>query len=103
MRWDVEGTDEFGGWYDTLSEEEQERFLETLRRGRANLSRRDAARPAAPPRRESPPARPASAPRARHEIVCTGCGQRAEVPFQPDPNRPVYCSACFTPRRRPRR
>ena len=24
MRWDVEGTDEFGGWYDTLSEEEQD-------------------------------------------------------------------------------
>ena len=36
----------------------------------------------------------------RHQIVCGGCGQRAEVPFQPDPSRPVYCSACFTPRRR---
>lgn len=42
--------------------------------------------------------------RVRHAIVCAGCGQPAEVPFRPDPARPVYCTACFTPRRpRPRR
>jgi CxxC-x17-CxxC domain-containing protein len=39
----------------------------------------------------------------RHQITCTGCGQQAEVPFQPDPTRPVYCSACFTPKRSGRR
>ncbi|MEX1157541.1 MAG: DEAD/DEAH box helicase [Thermomicrobiales bacterium] len=39
----------------------------------------------------------------RHQIVCSGCGQQAEVPFQPDPSRPVYCSACFTPKRTERR
>jgi ATP-dependent RNA helicase DeaD len=37
---------------------------------------------------------------ASHEIVCTGCGKPAQVPFQPDPSRPVYCSSCFQPRQR---
>ena len=37
--------------------------------------------------------------RGRHQIVCSGCGQTSEVPFQPDPSRPVYCEACFTPKR----
>jgi CxxC-x17-CxxC domain-containing protein len=38
--------------------------------------------------------------RGRHPIVCSGCGKPAEVPFQPDPTRPVYCSACYSPRRK---
>jgi CxxC-x17-CxxC domain-containing protein len=37
--------------------------------------------------------------RSRHQITCSGCGQQSEVPFQPDPTRPVYCEACFTPKR----
>ena len=28
-------------------------------------------------------------------IVCSGCGQDAEVPFQPRTDRPVYCRACY--------
>jgi ATP-dependent RNA helicase DeaD len=45
--------------------------------------------------------RPHRAPaRTRHQITCSGCGQQAEVPFEPDPSRPVYCSNCFTPRKR---
>ncbi|MGH2531138.1 MAG: DEAD/DEAH box helicase [Thermomicrobiales bacterium] len=34
-------------------------------------------------------------PRRLHRIDCAACGQTAEVPFQPDPSRPVYCAACF--------
>jgi CxxC-x17-CxxC domain-containing protein len=41
--------------------------------------------------------------RGRHQITCSGCGKESEVPFQPDPTRPVYCEACFTPRRSGRR
>jgi ATP-dependent RNA helicase DeaD len=36
----------------------------------------------------------------QHQIVCTSCGQPAQVPFQPDPTRPVYCSDCFRTRGR---
>jgi len=31
-----------------------------------------------------------------HEAVCTNCGNECEVPFKPDPSRPVYCKACNT-------
>jgi ATP-dependent RNA helicase DeaD len=45
-----------------------------------------------------------SAPSGRTEIVCSECGQTSEVPFRPDPTRPVYCSDCFRGRGRgPRR
>ncbi|WP_342210530.1 CxxC-x17-CxxC domain-containing protein [Methanococcoides vulcani] len=30
-----------------------------------------------------------------HKSKCTNCGQETEVPFVPDPNRPVYCRECF--------
>ncbi len=35
----------------------------------------------------------------RHQVVCSACGRPAAVPFQPDPTRPVYCSACFQERK----
>ena len=35
--------------------------------------------------------------REEHQVICTGCGQEAVVPFRPDPTRPVYCAACFQP------
>jgi CxxC-x17-CxxC domain-containing protein len=38
-----------------------------------------------------------------HKAVCADCGQECEVPFKPDPNRPVYCRECFSKRRPPRR
>nr|WP_135605443.1 CxxC-x17-CxxC domain-containing protein [Methanococcoides sp. NM1] len=34
-------------------------------------------------------------PRDMHKSKCTNCGQETEVPFVPDPNRPVYCRECF--------
>ncbi len=30
-----------------------------------------------------------------HKAVCTDCGEKCEVPFKPDPNRPVYCKTCW--------
>ena len=27
--------------------------------------------------------------------VCANCGKEAKVPFQPNSDRPVYCSECF--------
>jgi CxxC-x17-CxxC domain-containing protein len=38
-------------------------------------------------------------PRQMYEAVCTGCGNIAQVPFQPTPEKPVYCSTCFEQRR----
>ena len=35
--------------------------------------------------------------RTMYLAVCSSCGEDAEVPFRPDPNRPIYCSGCFTP------
>lgn len=33
--------------------------------------------------------------REMHEAVCDECGGIAKVPFEPNGDRPVYCSACF--------
>jgi len=30
-----------------------------------------------------------------HEAVCSECGSPCEVPFKPEPDRPVYCQACW--------
>jgi len=32
-------------------------------------------------------------------VECTACGGPAEVRFQPDPTRPVYCNDCFSARK----
>jgi ATP-dependent RNA helicase DeaD len=36
-----------------------------------------------------------------YEAVCSDCGHECEVPFRPDPDRPVYCRECWAMRRRP--
>ena len=36
-------------------------------------------------------------------VLCSGCGKSAQVPFDPDPSRPVYCASCFAERRGSRR
>ncbi|MBS7621457.1 DNA-directed RNA polymerase [Candidatus Bathyarchaeota archaeon] len=38
-----------------------------------------------------------------HKAVCSDCGQECEVPFVPDPSRPVYCRECWMKRRNQRR
>lgn len=37
--------------------------------------------------------------RKRYNAVCTECGKECQVPFKPDPNRPVYCRKCWSRRR----
>ena len=34
--------------------------------------------------------------RQMYDVVCSNCGQTAQVPFQPSSGRPVYCSDCFS-------
>ncbi len=35
------------------------------------------------------------AEREMFDIVCEKCGKATQVPFKPDPTRPVYCNDCF--------
>jgi len=30
-----------------------------------------------------------------YPAVCSACGQKTEVPFKPNGDKPVYCSDCF--------
>ena len=34
-------------------------------------------------------------PKEMHVTTCARCGGEAKVPFQPNSDRPVYCSECF--------
>jgi CxxC-x17-CxxC domain-containing protein len=36
--------------------------------------------------------------REMFQATCSGCGQIAEVPFQPRGDKPVYCRDCFQSR-----
>ncbi|MEP7158888.1 MAG: CxxC-x17-CxxC domain-containing protein [Chloroflexota bacterium] len=40
------------------------------------------------------------APREMFSATCSSCGKEAQVPFQPTGDKPVYCSDCFSSRRR---
>ncbi|MBE0524595.1 MAG: hypothetical protein IBX40_09730 [Methanosarcinales archaeon] len=42
------------------------------------------------------------APREMHSAKCSDCGQETEVPFVPDPDRPVYCRECLPNHRQKR-
>ena len=44
------------------------------------------------------PARPPARPRDMHKVACATCGKETEVPFRPDPSRPVYCRDCYVAR-----
>ncbi len=39
--------------------------------------------------------RPVAGPREYFAVVCSRCGNQAQVPFRPRMDRPVYCSDCF--------
>jgi ATP-dependent RNA helicase DeaD len=67
--------------------------------GASRTSTRSAA--AETPRPGTP--QPQRGPGGRHQVTCSGCGQPAEVPFEPDMSRPVFCSDCFGKRRSNRR
>jgi CxxC-x17-CxxC domain-containing protein len=34
-----------------------------------------------------------------HEALCSECGSPCEVPFKPDPHRPVFCQRCWKKRK----
>ena len=36
--------------------------------------------------------------REMFSATCSGCGQEAQVPFEPRGDKPVYCSTCFEQR-----
>ena len=36
-----------------------------------------------------------SGERQMYDVICDGCGQPTQVPFQPRGDRPVYCKPCF--------
>jgi CxxC-x17-CxxC domain-containing protein len=38
-------------------------------------------------------------PREMFSATCASCGREAQVPFQPNGSKPVYCSDCFQSRR----
>ncbi|MEW6623904.1 MAG: zinc-ribbon domain containing protein [Bacillota bacterium] len=40
------------------------------------------------------------AAREMFSAVCSSCGKRTSVPFQPSGDKPVYCQDCYQPRRR---
>jgi len=37
--------------------------------------------------------------RQMFEVTCADCGNKAEVPFEPRGDRPVYCRDCFAKHR----
>ena len=43
-----------------------------------------------------------AAPRQMYSVICDGCGQTTEVPFQPRGDKPVYCRECFAAQRQNR-
>ncbi|AKB12625.1 CxxC-x17-CxxC domain-containing protein [Methanosarcina thermophila] len=40
--------------------------------------------------------------REMHNATCSDCGSETQVPFRPDPDRPVYCRECLPNHRKPR-
>jgi CxxC-x17-CxxC domain-containing protein len=41
-------------------------------------------------------------PKEMYKAICSDCGAETEVPFKPDPDRPVYCRDCLPKHRKPR-
>lgn len=41
----------------------------------------------------------ARANRVMYDAVCADCGTQFKLPFEPQTDRPVYCSACFANRK----
>ena len=38
-------------------------------------------------------------PQKMYKAKCSDCDQETEVPFEPDPERPVYCRECYAKRK----
>jgi CxxC-x17-CxxC domain-containing protein len=79
-------------------------FRDAERAGKVRRARGPAAAPQRPARRPDPnraPAHEAPSRRARatFQVQCSACGAQAEVPFQPQPGREVFCQSCHRARR----
>lgn len=44
--------------------------------------------------------RPSAEEKPMWDAVCSKCGQACKVPFEPAPDRPVYCRDCYRPKKR---
>jgi CxxC-x17-CxxC domain-containing protein len=44
------------------------------------------------------PQRGPSRSKEMYKVQCATCGKETEVPFRPDPTRPVYCRDCYLAR-----
>ncbi|MDG6907268.1 MAG: DNA-directed RNA polymerase [Nitrososphaerota archaeon] len=42
-------------------------------------------------------------PRVMHDVTCSDCGKKTQVPFEPTQGRPVYCTECLPKHRAPKR
>lgn len=38
-----------------------------------------------------------------YEVTCSSCGNKAQVPFKPSGDRPVYCRDCYMQQRQDKR
>ena len=38
-------------------------------------------------------------PRQMYTVICSSCGNEAQVPFQPRSDKPVYCNDCYQPQK----
>ncbi len=38
---------------------------------------------------------PRNTDRQMYDVICDGCGQPTQVPFQPRGDKPVYCRDCY--------
>ena len=54
--------------------------------------------PHAPSSSPDRPQRPPARVREMHIVACATCSKETEVPFKPDPSRPVYCRECYAAR-----
>lgn len=41
-------------------------------------------------------------PRQMYDAVCSECGAKCQVPFEPSQDRPVYCRDCYRKKREDR-
>lgn len=42
---------------------------------------------------------PGREPQKMYKVKCSNCDMETEVPFKPDPDRPVYCRECYAKRK----
>jgi len=56
-----------------------------------------------PPAEQLPPKRESAKKAARpmFDMVCASCGVSSQVPFEPAPDREIFCQPCYRSRRKP--